>query len=451
MFLKQVKKIWNQISYSGITQSMPEDLRLKIIICNRTGVIAFFVAFKSLVLYLGSPHLFTIATFLALVYLSVIFINYLGFYNLSRVIMVFTPAVALLVLTGYMTDGPAFSSRSQMMVNILCPLLLYQMSEPLKMFAGIAWIILLYCLYDPVTAAIPRHFEVDSDTKFNNAWNTTFTGVIVLVVIVIAFLLLQKINESQVKIWQLKWQHKDEETALLLKRTNMLEHEIETTRNKQDNLVVLNKSLQSQALRAQMDPHFMFNALNSIQNFIISKETKAALGYVSKFSKLMRQTLESSMKEQVTVEEELDMLKNYLDLEQLRFDKAFEYHFEIDESIDIANTEIPSMLLQPYIENAILHGLRHKNGGGSLKITLLNQFEYLLCVIEDNGIGRERSAIINAERHKHRSAGIHVTNTRLSLLQLDKGDAAKVVFLDLKDAAGQSAGTRVEIKIPYEF
>ena len=449
--MKLIKKIWHQISYSGITGSMTEDLRIKIIICNRAGVIAFLVAFKTLVLYLGSPHLFTIATFVALLYLSVILLNYLGFYNLSRAILVFTPAVALLVLTGYMTDGPAFSSRSQMMVNILCPLLLYQMSEPRKMLAGVSWIILLYCLYDPVTSAIPRHFEVDSDEKFNNPFNTAFTGVSVLIVIVVAFYLVQKINESQVKIWQLKWQHKNEEVALLLKRTTALQHDMGVNDDKLDDLVELNKSLQSQALRAQMDPHFIFNALNSIQNFIIIKDTKAAMGYVSKFSKLMRQTLESSMKENVTVEEEIDMLKNYLDLEQLRFDKIFEYHFEIDESIDIANTEIPSMLLQPYIENAILHGLRHKNGGGTLKITLLNQFEYLLCVIEDNGIGREKSGIINAERHKHRSAGTHVTNTRLSLLQLSKDDAAKVVFLDLKDGNGQSAGTRVEIKIPYEF
>ncbi len=449
--MKQIKKIWNQISYSGITASMSEDLRIKIIICNRIGVIAFFVAFKSLVLYLGSPHLFTIATGLALVYLSVIFLNYLHLYELSRAIMVFTPAVALLVLTGYMTDGPAFSSRSQMMTNILCPLLLYQMSEPRKMFAGVFWIIMAYCLYDPVTSAIPRHFEIDSDAKFNNPANTLYTGVIVLIVIVIAFVLIQKMNESKLKIWQLKWQHTNDETALLQNKIEILQNEVNVVRNKQDNLLALNKGLQSQALRAQMDPHFMFNALNSIQNFIISKETKAALGYVSKFSKLMRQTLESSMKETVTVEDEIDMLKNYLDLEKMRFDRIFDYDFEIDESIDIANTEIPSMLLQPYLENAILHGLRHKNGGGLLKITLLNQFEYLLCVIEDNGIGRNKSAIINAERHKHRSAGTQVTNTRLSLLQLNKNDAAKVVFLDLHDSDGNACGTRVEIKIPYEF
>ena len=449
--MKRIKKIWNQISYSGITASMSHDLRIKIIICNRIGVIAFFVAFKSLVLYLGSPHLFTIATALALVYLSVIFLNYLHLYELSRAIMVFTPAVALLVLTGYMTEGPAFSSRSQMMTNILCPLLLYQMSEPRKMFAGVLWIILAYCLYDPVTSAIPRHFEIDTDIKYDNPYNTVFTGVIVLIVIVIAFVLLQKMNESQLKIWQLKWRHTNDETALLQNKIELLQNEVNAVRNKQDNLLALNKGLQSQALRAQMDPHFMFNALNSIQNFIISKETKAALGYVSKFSKLMRQTLESSMKETVTVEEEIDMLKNYLDLEKLRFDKIFEYEFEIDESIDIANTEIPSMLLQPYVENAILHGLRHKNGGGSLKITLLNQFEYLLCVIEDNGIGRKRSDTINAERHKHRSAGTQVTNTRLSLLQLNNNDAAKVVFLDLQGSDGNACGTRVEIKIPYEF
>lgn len=449
--MKLIKKIWHQLSYSGITESMPEHLRIKIIMCNRTGVIGFFILMKSQIFYLGAPVLFTISTFMGLLYLSVIFWNYLRFYNLSRAIMVFCPTTALVILAGYMTDGPAFSSRSLVMINILCPLLLYQLSEPRKMMAGVLWNIVLYCLYDPITLAIPRHYEIDNDTKFDNPVNTTVTGVIVLIVIVLVFYLVQKMNTSQLKIWQLKWQHKNEEAVLLLKGTAGLQNNIAVSGEKLENLIELNKSLQSQALRAQMDPHFIFNALNSIQNFIISKETKAAMGYVSKFSKLMRQTLESSMKEKVTVEEEIDMLKNYLDLEQLRFDKLFEYHFETDAGIDIANTEIPSMLLQPYIENAILHGLRHKNSGGLLKITLLNQFEYLLCVIEDNGIGRERSAIINAERHKHRSAGTHVTNTRLSLLQLNKDDAAKVVFLDLKDGNGQASGTRVEIKIPYEF
>jgi len=449
--LNWIKKIWHQASYSGIADTMPEHLHLKIIMCNRTGIIGFFILIKSQVFYLGAPVLFSIATFMGLLYLSVIFWNYLKLYNLSRFIMCFCPTVGLLLLAGFMTDGPAFSSRSLVMINILCPLLLYQMSEPRKMFTGIFWNVLLYCLYDPITSAIPRHFEIDNDAKFDNPVNTAVTGAIVLVVIVIAFYILQKINASQVKIAELKWQHKKKEAELLLLNNEALMQEAEARQDKFNNLIELNKSLQSQALRAQMDPHFIFNALNSIQNFIISKETVAAMGYVSKFSKLMRQTLESSMKEKVTVEEEIDMLKNYLDLEKLRFDKIFDYSFETDDSIDMANTEIPSMLLQPYIENAILHGLRHKNAGGLLKITLLNQFEYLLCVIEDNGIGRERSAIINAERHKHRSAGTHVTNTRLSLLQLSKDDAAKVVFLDLKNELGEAAGTRVEIKIPYEF
>ncbi len=449
--MKWIKKIWHQVSYSGITDLMPEHLRIKIIMCNRTGVIAFLVLVKSQILYLGAPVLFTISTFMGLLYLSVIFWNYLRFYNFSRAIMVFCPTGALVILAGYMTDGPAFSSRSLVMINILCPVLLYQLSEPRKMMAGVLWNIVLYCLYDPITLAIPRHYEIDSDSRFDNAFNITVTGVIVLVVIVFVFYLLQKMNESQVKIWQLKWQHKSVENDLLVKKAASLQKDIAISLDNLDDLAELNKSLQSQALRAQMDPHFIFNALNSIQNFIISKDTKAAMGYVSKFSKLMRQTLESSMKETVTVEEEIDMLKNYLDLEQLRFDKLFEYRFETDESIDIVNTEIPSMLLQPYIENAILHGLRHKKSGGLLKITLLNQFEYLLCVIEDNGIGRESSAVINAERHKHRSSGTHVTNTRLSLLQLSKGEAAKVIFRDLKDVNGEATGTRVEIKIPYEF
>ncbi len=450
--MKWIRKIWHQVSYSGITDSMPGHLRTKIIMCNRAGVIGFLVLLKSQIFYIGAPILFTMATFIGLVYLSVIFWNYLRFYNFSRAVMVFFPTAILVVLAGLMTDGPAISSRSLVMINILCPLLLYQVSEPGKMVFGIAWNIALYCLYDPITSAIPRHFEIDNDAQFDNPFNTTVTGVIVLIVIAFIFYLLQKMHLSQEKISQLKWQRKNEEAIAGQKEIEKLQESLREQDKKLDGLVTLNKSLQSQALRAQMDPHFIFNTLNSIQNFIISKETNAALGYVSRFSKLMRQTLESSMKEKVTVEEELDMLKNYLELEQLRFDKQFEYTIETDENIDIANTEIPSMLLQPYIENSILHGLRHrKGGGGLLKIVMLHQFGHLLCVIEDNGIGRERSAVINAERHKHNPAGTNVTKTRLSLLQLSKDEAAKVVFLDLKDEKGNAAGTRVEIEIPYEF
>ncbi|MEO8117471.1 MAG: histidine kinase, partial [Bacteroidota bacterium] len=167
--------------------------------------------------------------------------------------------------------------------------------------------------------------------------------------------------------------------------------------------------------------------------------------------KLMRQTLQSSTMEKITIEEELALLKNYLDLEKLRFNNAFDYVFETEENIDAAYTEIPSMLLQPYAENAVLHGLRHKKENGLLRIIFLYQFENILCIIEDNGIGRNASAGINSRRENHQSKGSSVTANRLALLSKNGQAGARVLYLDLEDELGNATGTRVEITIPLAY
>jgi hypothetical protein len=186
------------------------------------------------------------------------------------------------------------------------------------------------------------------------------------------------------------------------------------------------------ALRGQMNPHFIFNSLNSIQHFITTRDKEEALNYLSKFSKLIRKILENSRENTVSISNELQLLELYIQLEQLRFSNRFDYHIAIDEKIDLENTEIPPLLIQPYIENAILHGLINKNEKGDLWLSLERNNGLLVCKIEDNGIGRARSQEIEQGKvSRHRSLGIKVTEERISGLSELLDYKMEVVVEDL--------------------
>jgi ligand-binding sensor domain-containing protein len=211
------------------------------------------------------------------------------------------------------------------------------------------------------------------------------------------------------------------------------------------------------ALRSQMNPHFIFNSLNSIQHFITTHEKEEALNYLSKFSKLIRKILENSRQNTVSVSNELELLQLYIQLEQLRFSNKFDYHISVDDSIDIENTEIPPLLIQPYIENAIQHGLINKNSKGDLWLSLQRNNGLLICKIEDNGIGRERAQEIEQKKvSRHVAMGIKVTNERISTLSALLDYKIEVVIEDLykpqeyAEKELHAAGTRVTICIPVK-
>jgi ligand-binding sensor domain-containing protein len=211
------------------------------------------------------------------------------------------------------------------------------------------------------------------------------------------------------------------------------------------------------ALRGQMNPHFIFNSLNSIQHFITTRNKEEALNYLSKFSKLIRKILENSRENTVSINNELELLELYIQLEQLRFSNKFDYHIAIDEKIDMENTEIPPLLIQPYIENAILHGLINKHDKGDLWLSLERNNGLLICKIQDNGIGRARSQEIEqAKVSRHKSLGIKVTEERISGLFALLDYKMEVVTEDLfelkqpSEEAPQPAGTRVTISIPVK-
>jgi sensor histidine kinase YesM len=206
------------------------------------------------------------------------------------------------------------------------------------------------------------------------------------------------------------------------------------------------------ALRAQMNPHFIFNALNSIKLYVVSNEPKTAALYLTKFSKLIRSILKNSQSKLVSLQAELASLELYIQMEQFRFNFKFDYEIKVDANVDQDFTEIPPMLLQPYVENAIWHGLMHKHDGkGELCIRIKIKDGNLEFIIEDNGIGREKSMSLKTKtRTKHESLGMQITADRLAIANRLYGTEGQVKVIDKKDANAKSLGTKVIFLLPYE-
>lgn len=206
------------------------------------------------------------------------------------------------------------------------------------------------------------------------------------------------------------------------------------------------------ALRAQMNPHFIFNSLNSIQKYILKNEHYEASQYLTKFSRLIRLILDHSNQNAISIGSELDLLKLYVEMESLRFDNKFDYQIETDSDISTETSEIPSMLIQPYVENAIWHGLLHKEDRGTLSIRFLKKDDHnIIVTIEDNGVGRERSAELKSKQVlKKKSYGIQITENRISIINRVQNINASAKITDLKNTDGKACGTRVELYIPVK-
>jgi tetratricopeptide (TPR) repeat protein len=202
-------------------------------------------------------------------------------------------------------------------------------------------------------------------------------------------------------------------------------------------------------LRQQMNPHFIFNTLNSIQYYMYQHDKLATNNYLTKFSSLMRKVLDNSQNTSIPISDELSALNLYLELESIRFKDKFEYKITLDDEIDPLMHKIPTMLIQPYVENSISHGLVPKEGKGFVNIDLKLKEDYILCTIEDNGIGREAAKERNQKREgNHNSLGTLITKSRLDLVNDMYGTSLQTIYTDLKDENGEPSGTRVEIHIP---
>ncbi|WP_019039140.1 sensor histidine kinase [Psychroflexus tropicus] len=204
------------------------------------------------------------------------------------------------------------------------------------------------------------------------------------------------------------------------------------------------------ALRTQMNPHFIFNSLSAIKNLILQKKNKLSLKYLDKFSHLLRQILEASANQRTTLAEEINLLKLYLDIEKLRFENDFEYTINVDGSIEAQDLEVPLLMIQPFVENALVHGLLPKSKGvRRLEVVIENGDEnYIHCIVEDNGVGRNSAANKKRKKLPHQqSRGVATVQQRLQLLNLIHGKESKIEIYDLVGDKGRAKGTRVVVKI----
>lgn len=270
-----------------------------------------------------------------------------------------------------------------------------------------------------------KAIKIDIKKPFYQEWWFYSSGVLFFVVLTIAY-------------YKKKLKKKEQEQQKALKQ---IENEKELVFLKLENL------------RSQMNPHFIFNALNSIQDYILLNQKNLAGDYLGKFADLIRMYLNHSNKGYISLSEEITALEQYLELEKLRFEDSFSYAINIDKTISTEDIEIPTMLIQPYIENALKHGLLHKKDDKKLTISfsLKTSNQYLTCIITDNGIGRIKAAELQQKRSiHHTSFATKANQDRLQLLNYGRTEKIGVEILDLYTKNSISEGTKVIIKIPYK-
>jgi len=228
------------------------------------------------------------------------------------------------------------------------------------------------------------------------------------------------------------------------RKTRAAEHNLEEE-------AMRGKRFQLQLLSSQLNPHFIFNAMSSIQHSVLLNNVEDTLAFISKFSSLMRQVLENSRKELITWSDEELFLTTYLDIERFRFENSFDYRFEIEDGLDDESLQIPPMMIQPYLENTVVHGIGNLKGRqGEIEISLRHEDEHVVVTIIDNGVGRPKAIELRSLRvgSEHVSRAMHINEQRVSLLNdVYHTDLFKVEVTDLtKD--GEASGTRVDLIIP---
>lgn len=201
------------------------------------------------------------------------------------------------------------------------------------------------------------------------------------------------------------------------------------------------------ALRAQMNPHFIYNSLNSINDYIDKHETELATSYTTKFARLMRMILENSEQKEVPLADDLKALELYMQLESMRMQNKFSYEIKVDEDIDWDNTLIPPLILQPFVENSIWHGISKKKGAGKILISIHKEGNMINCIVEDNGIGMQESAEAKSEKEMQskKSFGMKITKSRIDIINKMKKSNAAITMSNLEE------GTKIEIKLPEEL
>jgi two-component sensor histidine kinase len=212
------------------------------------------------------------------------------------------------------------------------------------------------------------------------------------------------------------------------------------------------QELEQKALRAQMNPHFIFNSLHSVQGFVLDKDFESANRYLGRFANLIRQTLENSFQSSITIADEIKYLSSYLELEKMRSQNQFNYTITIGPHILADRVNIPCMILQPYVENAILHGIKNKpDHQGKIDITFKKEQNGILCTIRDNGIGRVKASALKQFSSVYQSRGMQLTRERINLINKDLNEGIDVQIHDYTDEDSVAGGTEVVIHFPDAY
>lgn len=263
--------------------------------------------------------------------------------------------------------------------------------------------------------------------------------------------LIQQLEENgrlqQRHTLELQQQLAQRETDVLTKAHELEEQRVSQLRSDFERRVA---EAEMAGLRSQMNPHFIFNCLNSIKLYATENDSEKASEYLTKFSRLIRMVLENSRSERVTLQNELTMLQLYADMEIMRFKQKLSFFVEVEPGIDANFVEIPPLLIQPYVENAIWHGLMHKSEGGSVRVRATQAREDTLqLTITDDGVGRARAAELRSKSASHRkSFGLKMTSERIALVNQLYQTRTQVAIEDLVAADGLPAGTEVVLQIP---
>lgn len=251
--------------------------------------------------------------------------------------------------------------------------------------------------------------------------------------------------------WQTWWFYLLVVLAILFAIYGLYKFRVSQIKKQEAIKTQLNKVIaetEMKALRAQMNPHFIFNSLNSINKYILQNDSDNASNYLTKFAKLIRLILDNSDNYTTTVKNEIDLVKLYIEMEQLRFKNKFSYNLTIDDDINTEVIQIPAMIIQPYVENAIWHGLLHKEDNGNLDIKIIKQNKQIVISIKDDGVGRARAAELKSKTALHqKSYGISLTNNRLKIANEQLGFKGEVTITDLMDDNKNAVGTLVELFI----
>lgn len=263
-------------------------------------------------------------------------------------------------------------------------------------------------------------------------WKTNW-----FIALTVSVLILLTILAIRIRIVAIKKKHERENTTLRLQKEKAEFEKENITYEKQ--LI----ELEQKALNLQMNPHFIFNAMNAIKGFYANNDRDSADSYIDKFASLMRMILEYNTKNILLLHEEIDILKAYLELAAIRKDDNFTYKISVENNLNIWNVCIPPMLLQPFVENAVIHGIAPLASNGHIDITFSISNNMLQCKVTDNGIGRQKSMQLNKFR-LHNSKGIAITEQRLQLLSPD----SRLCINDVVDSNEEVAGTMVVILLP---